>query len=326
MSIFEIPGWKTGQFNNETYHYLSVKPASSDKKTFVFLHGFPTGALVFRKIVPPVMKEGNGVVVVELPGFGSSSHPKEVERYSPIAIADAVAGILAAEGIQKSIIIGHGWGASIGNRFALKYPQHADGLVQIGIPFMPPEAKALDVQGLNAMFKPLLGYDPLGIMPFMASDAAPKLVSDHLESFVRLMYDDSPSPARVQTFYDTGALEASLKADKKPPFPSWATEQEMQEIFEFVKRQDIDAILNYFRFGMSHFDKEDGDLPKRLSTPYLYIDCKADPMVPPQIVQAQFEHCDKITIKSFDKGTWVMEQEPADVVAAVKEWVSTALV
>ncbi|KAF8308796.1 alpha/beta-hydrolase [Clavulina sp. PMI_390] len=335
-NIFEIPGWKTKQVNSESYHYLYVKPTSGEKKTFVFLHGAPTGALAFRKIVPLVIGEGNGAIVVELLGFGGSSRPKEVEKYSPLAISSAVVDILTTEGVGKAIVVGQGWGVSIGTRLALKYPQHVEGLVQVAIPFLPLEAKPLDVQGLNAMFKPLIGYDPLGYMPFMASDGALKLLSEHTESFVRLLYDDSTNLASARTFYDTGALENSLKADLKPPTPSWVTEQassgyctsyiEMQEILDFVKRQDMDATLQYYRFSMFHFDKEDGDLPKRLSTPYLYIECKGDPMIPPPIVQAQLAHCDKIAIKTFNAGHWVMEEEPVNVVNAVKEWLAAALV
>ncbi|KAF8308818.1 alpha/beta-hydrolase [Clavulina sp. PMI_390] len=325
MSIFKIPGWKTGQFGGDVYHYLSTKPTSPEKKTFLFLHGFPTGVLMFRDIVPPVMEEGNGVVVVELLGYGGSSHPEEVEKYSTLAIADAVAELLAAEGVQKTVVIGHGWGSSVGNRFALKYPQHVEGLVNIGIPFIPPEAKPVDVEGLNAMFRPSLGYDIMGVMPFLASDAAPQLLSDRMESFIRITYDDSPPSVTVNNLYDTGALEASLKADRKPPFPSWASEQDMEDILNFAKGQDTRAMLGYFRFRVFHFDKKDGDLPKRLSTPYLYIDCQADPVIPPAIVKAQVDHCDNITIKSFNKGTLVIEQEPGRVLASVKEWVATML-
>ncbi|KAF8308795.1 alpha/beta-hydrolase [Clavulina sp. PMI_390] len=322
MSIFEIPGWKTGGFNSETYHYLSVKPTSSDKKTFVFLHGAPAGVLPFRKVVPLLIEEGNGVIVVELLGFGGSSCPKEVQKYSPLSLAIAVEEIVAIEGIEKAVILGHGWGVPVATRFAVKYPQITEGLILVTIPFMPPQAKPLDVNGLNAKFKPLIGYDPIGLMSFMSSDAALELLTDRTESFVRLLYDNSSHFANAHTFYDTGALEASLKADLKPPTPSWASEQELQEIIDFVKRQNMDAVLNHYRYEMFHFDEGDGDLPKRLSAPYLYIECKEDPMIPPPIVKTQLNNCDDITIKSFDSGHWVMEEEPANVVATIKEWLA----
>ncbi|KAF8308799.1 alpha/beta-hydrolase [Clavulina sp. PMI_390] len=323
MSIFSTPGWKTGKFNNEIYHYLSVKPTLQDKKTFVFLHGVPTGALSLRKILPYMLAEGHGIILPELLGFGRSSRPKETERYSRIGMADAVAEILAAEGVEKAIILGHGWGAWIATRFALKYPQYAEGLIQIGIPFIPLEAKPFDPHKINTACKPSLGYAPLGYLIFMASDAALELLMGHTEAFLRLMYDDRPNFASAYTFYDTGALEASLRADLKPPIPSWITEQEMQEVLDFVQKQDMNAMLNYFRFGMFHFGEEDGDLPMRLSTPYLYIECKTGPMVPSPVVQAQLAHCDHITIKTLNGGYWIMEQEPNNVFAGIRQWLET---
>ncbi|KAF8308800.1 alpha/beta-hydrolase [Clavulina sp. PMI_390] len=326
MSIFEIPGWKTGQSGTETYHYLSVNPTTNDKKTFVFIHGAPTGVLPFRKVVPLLMEEGNGIVVVEPLGFGGSSRPKEVEKYSPLLMANAVEDILSFEAVEKAVIVGHGWGVPTAVRFALKYPKRTEGLILISIPFMPHHAKPLEVEGINAMFKPLLGYGPLGFLSFMASDAALKLLPDHAESFVRLFYDNSSSLANAHTFYDTDALESNLKVDLMPPVPSWASEQEMQEIVNFFKAQDVEAILNHYKFLLYHFDKDDEDLPNRLSAPFLFIECKGDPMIPPPIVQTQPGLCDNITIKAFNGGHWVMEEEPANFITAVKEWIATKLV
>ncbi|KAF8316192.1 alpha/beta-hydrolase [Clavulina sp. PMI_390] len=227
MSVFDIPGWKTGRFNNETYHYLYVKPNSKDKKTFIFFPGFPTGVLSYRKIVSRAIADGHGVVLTEMLGFGGTSHPKEAEKYSRIAIADAVAEILAVEGVEKGVVIGHDWGVPISSRFVLKHPNLSEGLVQLGFPFVPPEnnPKPLDVPGYNAAFKDLVGYEPLAYMLFFVTDRAPRLLSEHTETFLRCMFDARPNLSSAYTFCDVDVLETNLKLDRQPPIPYWATEQ-----------------------------------------------------------------------------------------------------
>ncbi|KAF8308819.1 alpha/beta-hydrolase [Clavulina sp. PMI_390] len=305
MSIFDASGWKSGVFSNQTYHYLSVKPASKDKKTFILFHGFPTGALSFRKIVPRIVDEGHGVILAEMLGYGGTSRPKEPEAYSRIAMADAVAEILAVEGVERGIVMGHDWGVTIATRFVLKYPQLCEGLILIGFTFIPPEAdpQPMNVQGYNDMFKPLMGFEPL--------------------AFLRCMFNDSPRLASGLMFSDVGALEANVTADRKPPIAYWITGEEMRATVDFVKNQDMEALLNYYQFALFHFDKGDSDLPKRLKTPYLYFECQQDPTIAPPIVHAQIEDCDDITIKTLKGGHWVMEEEPDSIIAGIKEWLAT---
>ncbi|KAF8310950.1 alpha/beta-hydrolase [Clavulina sp. PMI_390] len=325
MSVFDMPGWKTGEFNHDTYHYLHVKPISPSKKTFLLLSGFPTGVFSFRKIVPQILAEGHGIILPEMLGFGGSSHPKEAEKYSRIAMADAVAGIVAAEGVEKCVVMGHDWGVLIATRFVLKHPQLVESLIQVGIPFWPPEddPKPFDIQGYNEMFKPLMGFEPIGYMPFLVTKEAPKLISDHVETFIRCIWDSEPDFSSGHTFCDTGTLEANLRADRVPPVPYWATEQEVKDAVDFIKSQDIAAILNYYHFAMFHADKGDAELPKRLTKPYLYIECKHDPTIPAPLVGAQIEHCDNITIKTLQGGHWLMEEEPENLFNGIKEWIDT---
>ena len=47
--------------------------------------------------------------MIELLGFGGSSCPKEVQKYSPLSLAIAAQEIVTLEGIEKAVIVGHGW-------------------------------------------------------------------------------------------------------------------------------------------------------------------------------------------------------------------------
>lgn len=59
--------------------------------------------------------------------------------------------------------------------------------------------------------------------------------------------------------------------------------------------------------------------------PYLFLECKKDPVVPPGLTDKQGELCDDITIKSFDAGHWLLEEDPDGAWRAVSEWLVARL-
>lgn len=53
--------------------------------------------------------QGYGVIIPEMLGYGGTDKPTEASAYSRVLVADSVAGILAAENIDKVIVLGHDW-------------------------------------------------------------------------------------------------------------------------------------------------------------------------------------------------------------------------
>src|SRR6059058_5230770 len=48
----------------------------------VFFHGEPTWSFLWRKVMPPVLDAGFRCIVPDLPGFGRSDKPMDLEWYS----------------------------------------------------------------------------------------------------------------------------------------------------------------------------------------------------------------------------------------------------
>ncbi|KAF8312242.1 alpha/beta-hydrolase [Clavulina sp. PMI_390] len=317
MSIFTLPGWKNATLNKKSYHYIHIPATLPKKPTLLLFHGFPTGVLAFRKLVPRLVGEGYGVVLPELLGYGASSKPQDVSEYSRIGMADAMAELLMVENVQKVIALGHDWGSPIAVRFALKYPMLAERIILVGVPFRPPGEGPLDTSSLNNRFKPTLGYEPLAYMDWLASPEAPRVTSEHPEALVRLMFDKNL--ARV--WCDRGALGKSLEQDVKPSTPAWISEADMRESIDFVKKQDMFALLNYYQFATRIFEEEEKVLPQRLTLPFLYIDCQNDPTIN-AAVDYMKPHCDDMTVKSFAAGHWVLEEDPDGAGKTIIEWLS----
>ncbi|KAF8310949.1 alpha/beta-hydrolase [Clavulina sp. PMI_390] len=181
----------------------------------------------------------------EMLGFGGSSHPKDAKKYSPVAIADAIAEIVTTEGVEKCVVMGHDWGVFTATRLVLKHPQLVESLIQVSIPFWPPEddPKPFDIQGYNEIFKPLMGFDPIGYMLFLVTEEAPGLISEHMETFVRCIWYSQTKLSGGYTFCDSGALEANLKTDREFPAPYWATEEVRFELVAVHSLQPDGALL-----------------------------------------------------------------------------------
>ncbi|KAF8312246.1 alpha/beta-hydrolase [Clavulina sp. PMI_390] len=317
MSLFALPGWKIGTFNGKSYHYVHIAATSSDKPTLLLFHGFPISVLAFRKLVPRLVGEGYGVVLPELLGYGASSKPQDVAEYSRLGMADAMVELLAAENVKKVVALGHDWGSPIAARFALKYPEITERLILVGVPFRPPGQGPLNTKAINDRVKPIVGYEPLAYMDWFVSDEAPKVTSEHPEALIRLMFDKD----LAHLWCDHGALEQNLKKDMKPSTPEWISEDDMQETIEFMRQQDMSALLKYYHLATTIFEEEEKVLPQRLSLPFLYIECRNDPTTLGAVAIMK-DHCDDMTVKSFAAGHWVLEEDSEGTSKVIIEWLS----
>jgi pimeloyl-ACP methyl ester carboxylesterase len=69
-------------------------------------------------------------VAVDLPGFGRSGKGGQLD-YSPTAYVDFVEQFLDALGLERVVIVGHGWGAAFGLMLALRSPERVSGLALV---------------------------------------------------------------------------------------------------------------------------------------------------------------------------------------------------
>jgi pimeloyl-ACP methyl ester carboxylesterase len=72
--------------------------------------------------------ENYRVIVIDRPGFGHSSRPRNVV-WTPDAQAQLIRRALDRLGVSKAIVLGHSWGASVAVALALKFPDFVRGLV-----------------------------------------------------------------------------------------------------------------------------------------------------------------------------------------------------
>jgi pimeloyl-ACP methyl ester carboxylesterase len=89
--------------------YLEDGPA--DGPLAICLHGFPDSRASFRHLAPALVSAGYRVVMPALRGYGPSSVAKDGVYHSSALAHDVISLHDSCGGDERSIVVGHDWGA-----------------------------------------------------------------------------------------------------------------------------------------------------------------------------------------------------------------------
>jgi haloalkane dehalogenase len=100
-----------------------------DGQPVVFLHGEPTWSFLWRKVIPPVLTAGHRCIAPDLPGFGRSDKPTEVDWYTYDRHTEAMTALVQELDLRGATLVVHDWGGPIGLRLAVEHADRFDRLV-----------------------------------------------------------------------------------------------------------------------------------------------------------------------------------------------------
>ncbi|MGI9185328.1 MAG: haloalkane dehalogenase [Solirubrobacteraceae bacterium] len=95
----------------------------------LFVHGEPTWSFLWRHVIPPVRDAGFRCVAPDLPGFGRSDKPVDIDWYTYDRHTDAIAALLVALDLRDATVVVHDWGGPIGLRLAAEHPDRIARMV-----------------------------------------------------------------------------------------------------------------------------------------------------------------------------------------------------
>ncbi|MEJ7875298.1 MAG: haloalkane dehalogenase [Solirubrobacterales bacterium] len=98
-------------------------------RPLVFFHGEPTWSYLWRKVMPPLLDAGFRCIAPDLPGFGRSDKPTDLDWYSYDRHVDAVAPLLEELDLRDAVAVVHDWGGPIGLRLAVEHPDRFSAMV-----------------------------------------------------------------------------------------------------------------------------------------------------------------------------------------------------
>jgi haloalkane dehalogenase len=109
-------------------HYLDEGDPGA--KPVWFMHGEPTWSYLWRKVIPPVRDAGFRCIAPDMPGFGRSDKPTDMDWYSYDAHAAAMGELFERLDLHDVTFVVHDWGGPVGLRVAV---EHADRVARLVI-------------------------------------------------------------------------------------------------------------------------------------------------------------------------------------------------
>ena len=124
-----LPGWPfqpryldvtDGEGGSLRMHYVDEGP--SETAPVLLLHGEPSWAYLYRKMIPIIADAGHRAITPDLIGFGRSDKPSEKSDYTFQRHVDWVTSLVVQLDLRDITLFGQDWGSLIGLRVAAENP------------------------------------------------------------------------------------------------------------------------------------------------------------------------------------------------------------
>jgi len=123
-----LPGYDFAPHYFEQYGLRMHFVAEGEGSPILLLHGEPTWAFLYRKLIPPLAEVGR-VIAPDYFGFGRSDKPTQVEDYSYNLHYNSIERLVDELDLHDLTVVVHDWGGPIGLRLAVERPDHVERLV-----------------------------------------------------------------------------------------------------------------------------------------------------------------------------------------------------
>lgn len=128
--VDDVISHRTEMINGIRLHWVEA----GDGPLVVLLHGFPEFWYSWRHQIPALAAAGFRVVAPDMRGYNLSEKPFGYDAYLGGPLSGDVAGLIAACGEERAIVVGHDWGGAVAWMTALRRPEVLSKLVILNAP------------------------------------------------------------------------------------------------------------------------------------------------------------------------------------------------
>ncbi len=127
-------------------------PAGAAIPPFVLVHGLASNARMWDGVADALVASGHPAVTVDLRGHGRSSKPDG--PYDVLTVADDVAALIAALGLDRPVVAGQSWGGNVVLELAARHPDATRGIVCVDGGWLEPSRQFADWDACLAALAP----------------------------------------------------------------------------------------------------------------------------------------------------------------------------
>ena len=119
--------YRTADVDGLTVFYREA--GAPDAPTLVLLHGFPSASHMFRELIP-LLADRFHIVAPDLPGFGKSDMPDQINfKYTFDHITDVIDRLTELLGLHRFALYVFDYGAPVGFRIATRHPERITAII-----------------------------------------------------------------------------------------------------------------------------------------------------------------------------------------------------
>ncbi len=132
----DLPGWRFQPryieglkgYEGLRMHYIDEGPRDA-AVTFLCIHGEPSWAYLFRKMIPVFTKAGHRAVAVDMFGFGRSDKPVDDNVYTYHFHRNALLAFVERMDLKNICLVVQDWGGLLGLTLPMEAPQRYTRLI-----------------------------------------------------------------------------------------------------------------------------------------------------------------------------------------------------
>lgn len=151
----------------------------------IMIHGASGNVRDFTFDLTGPLSQRYRTIAMDRPGFGYSTRADDPEAWRPAAQAAQLRAAAKSMGVEKPILVGHSWGASVALAWALDAPDDVSGVVAVSGAMMP--------WGTLANVASSLGFNDL-IVGYYNRSITRRAESGGIEDFVKRAFRPQSPP------------------------------------------------------------------------------------------------------------------------------------
>ena len=315
--------------------YLAAGPA--DGPLVIFCHGWPELAISWRHQLPCLAAMGFRAIAPDMRGYGRSTVYDRHEDYALELIVGDMIELLDHLGHERTIWVGHDWGAPVVWAIASHHPERCQGVAALCVPYLPAGASRdvlIDRRTYPEDEFPFGQWEyqvfytedfGRAIAPF---DADPYLA---IKALFRSGNPDGrgkPSPT-AYVRKDEGWFRGAETAPDIPRDPAVISEADLAAYSAALARNGMFGPASWY---MNH--AANGEYAARalndgvLDLPVLFLAADYDytcECIDSRLAEPMREHCRDLTERVIKSGHWMAQEKPVEVNAALVHWIATKL-
>jgi pimeloyl-ACP methyl ester carboxylesterase len=237
--------------------------------TVLCVPGWPELASCWRHQVAHLAQRGYRVATLDVRGYGGSSVPPEVERYTLRELAGDVAAVAAALDDRPVVLIGHDWGAPIVWNTAIRHPDRVRAVAGLSVPYTPPMSISL-----LDLFDQLYADRFFYMLYFQEPGVAETAFATDLRAALKRVYFALSGEAPVNSMLPDGPRDAALLSllPEPPDGPlSFLSDPELDRIVATFERTGLTGSFNRYRALALDVEASDEFLGATVDQPSCFI-------------------------------------------------------